>query len=95
MKSILRTAAFVLLPVPVLFGQTPPEQKCRPVNVATVLEPGENLYLPLKSYWRMPSFFHYTAQVEKQLASAQGLLGYRFSPARSQSDSGRYQHGRT
>jgi len=46
-------------------------------------------YLPLKSYWRMPWFFRYTAQVEKQLASAQGL------PARSQSDSGRYQHGRT
>jgi quinol monooxygenase YgiN len=33
-------------------------------------------YLPLKSYWRIPSFFYYTAQVAKQLASAQGLLGY-------------------
>jgi hypothetical protein len=33
-------------------------------------------YLPLKSYWRMPPFFLYTAQVTKQLASAQGLLGY-------------------
>jgi quinol monooxygenase YgiN len=33
-------------------------------------------YLPLKSYWRMPSFFYYTLQVERQLASAQGLLGY-------------------
>jgi quinol monooxygenase YgiN len=33
-------------------------------------------YFPLKSYWRMPSLFRYTAQVEKQLASAQGLLGY-------------------
>jgi quinol monooxygenase YgiN len=33
-------------------------------------------YLPLKSYWRMPSFFYYTLQVTKQLASAQGLLGY-------------------
>ncbi len=33
-------------------------------------------YLPLKSYWRMPSFFLYSAQVAKQLASAQGLLGY-------------------
>jgi quinol monooxygenase YgiN len=33
-------------------------------------------YLPLKSYWRMPSFFYYTAQVAKQLASARGLLGY-------------------
>src|SRR5712692_5113202 len=32
-------------------------------------------YLPLKSYWRVPSFF-YTAQVARQLASAQGLLGY-------------------
>ena len=33
-------------------------------------------YLPLKSYWRVPPFFLYTAQVAKQLASAQGLLGY-------------------
>lgn len=33
-------------------------------------------YLPLKSYWRMPLFLFYTAQVAKQLASAQGLLGY-------------------
>lgn len=33
-------------------------------------------YLPLKSYWRVPSFFLYTAQVAKQLASAHGLLGY-------------------
>jgi quinol monooxygenase YgiN len=33
-------------------------------------------YLPLKSYWRVPSFVFYTAQVMKQLASAQGLLGY-------------------
>jgi len=33
-------------------------------------------YLPLKSYWRVPPFFLYTAQVMKQLASAQGVLGY-------------------
>jgi hypothetical protein len=33
-------------------------------------------YLPLKSYWRVLPFFLYTAQVMKQLASAQGLLGY-------------------
>src|SRR5260370_38467307 len=33
-------------------------------------------YLPLKSYWRVPPFFLYTAHVAKQLASAQGLLGY-------------------
>jgi quinol monooxygenase YgiN len=33
-------------------------------------------YLPLRSYWRVPAFFLYTAQVLKQLASAQGLLGY-------------------
>jgi quinol monooxygenase YgiN len=33
-------------------------------------------YLSLKSYWRVPSFFFFTAQVAKQLASAQGLLGY-------------------
>jgi hypothetical protein len=33
-------------------------------------------YLPLKSYWRVPSFFLFTAQVAKQLTSAQGLLGY-------------------
>jgi quinol monooxygenase YgiN len=35
-------------------------------------------YLPLKSYWRVLPFFRYTAQVAKQLASAQGLLGYSF-----------------
>ena len=33
-------------------------------------------YLPLKSYWRVLPFFVYTAQVVKQLASAEGLLGY-------------------
>lgn len=33
-------------------------------------------YLPLKSYWRVLPFVFYTAQVMKQLASAQGLLGY-------------------
>jgi hypothetical protein len=33
-------------------------------------------YLPLKSYWRIPIFFFYTAQVMKQLASADGVLGY-------------------
>jgi heme-degrading monooxygenase HmoA len=33
-------------------------------------------YLPLRSYWRVPPFFLYTTQVVKQLASAQGLLGY-------------------
>jgi quinol monooxygenase YgiN len=33
-------------------------------------------YLPLKSYWRVLPFFLYTAQVVKQLASAEGLLGY-------------------
>jgi quinol monooxygenase YgiN len=33
-------------------------------------------YLSLKSYWRLPSFFFYTAQVALQLASAEGLLGY-------------------
>lgn len=33
-------------------------------------------YFSLKSYWRVPSFFYYTVQVAKQLASAQGLLGY-------------------
>jgi hypothetical protein len=33
-------------------------------------------YLPLKSYWRVLPFFLYTAQVVKQLTSAQGLLGY-------------------
>jgi hypothetical protein len=33
-------------------------------------------YLPLKSYWRMLPFFLYTAHVVKQLASAEGLLGY-------------------
>lgn len=33
-------------------------------------------YLALKSYWRMPLFFFFTAQIAKQLASAEGLLGY-------------------
>jgi quinol monooxygenase YgiN len=33
-------------------------------------------YLPLRTYWRVPAFLLYTAQVVKQLASAQGLLGY-------------------
>jgi quinol monooxygenase YgiN len=33
-------------------------------------------YLPLKSYRRVLPFFVYTAQVVKQLASAEGLLGY-------------------
>jgi quinol monooxygenase YgiN len=33
-------------------------------------------YLPLKTYSRMLPFMFYTVQVMKQLASAQGLLGY-------------------
>ena len=33
-------------------------------------------YLPLKSYWRVLPFFVFTAQVVKQLAKADGLLGY-------------------
>jgi hypothetical protein len=33
-------------------------------------------YLPLKSYWRLLPFFLSTAQVVKQLASVEGLLGY-------------------
>src|ERR1700758_5052248 len=33
-------------------------------------------YLPLKSYWRIPFFFLNTAQVVKQLASAEGMMGY-------------------
>ncbi|MGO9840850.1 MAG: hypothetical protein ACLPZF_06580 [Candidatus Acidiferrales bacterium] len=33
-------------------------------------------YLPLKSYWRVLPFFFYTAQVMKQLAKAEGLVGY-------------------
>jgi quinol monooxygenase YgiN len=33
-------------------------------------------YLPLKSFWRIPHFFLYTAQVTKQLVSAEGVLGY-------------------
>jgi quinol monooxygenase YgiN len=49
----------------------------------TLSSPGPNgdfvallSYLPLKSYWRVPQFLVYTAQVMKQLAAAQGLLGY-------------------
>lgn len=33
-------------------------------------------YLPLKNYLRVFPFAFYTAQVMKQLAAAQGLLGY-------------------
>ena len=33
-------------------------------------------YLPLKSYWRVFPFFVYAPQVMKQLATADGLLGY-------------------
>ncbi len=33
-------------------------------------------YLPLKSYGRVLPFFVYTAQVVKQLAAAEGLVGY-------------------
>jgi quinol monooxygenase YgiN len=33
-------------------------------------------YLPLKSYWRILPFMVYAAQVVKQLAKADGLLGY-------------------
>lgn len=33
-------------------------------------------YLPLKSYWRVPQFLLCTAQVVKQLATADGLLDY-------------------
>ncbi len=33
-------------------------------------------YLPLKSYWRVPLFLLYTAEVARQLASAEALLGY-------------------
>jgi hypothetical protein len=33
-------------------------------------------YLPLKSFWRVPQFLVYTMQVTRQLAAAQGLLGY-------------------
>ena len=33
-------------------------------------------YLPLKSYRRIPHFFFYTVEVVKQMASAEGVLGY-------------------
>jgi quinol monooxygenase YgiN len=48
------------------FGSSAPEQ-----DYVALLS-----YLPLKSYWRIPVFFFYTAQVVKQLASAAGVLGY-------------------
>jgi quinol monooxygenase YgiN len=38
-------------------------------------------YLLEKSHWRFPVFFFYTMQVVKQMASAEGLLGYSV-PAR-------------
>ena len=43
----------------------------------------------------VPSFFLYASQVVKQLASAQGLLGYSFLAARFRSDSGPCPRGRT
>jgi len=49
----------------------------------TIGSPGPNCdfvavlsYLPLKGYWRVPQFLVYTVQVMRQLAAAQGLLGY-------------------
>jgi heme-degrading monooxygenase HmoA len=33
-------------------------------------------YLPLKSFWRLPPFMVYTAQVTGQLSKAEGLAGY-------------------
>ena len=48
------------------FGSLEPERDC----VALLS------YLPLKSYWRIPIFLFYTMQVVKQLASAEGVLGY-------------------
>jgi hypothetical protein len=42
---------FVLSLPAVAFGQTQQGQKCRPVNVATVLEPGEKLLKMGESYW--------------------------------------------
>ena len=33
-------------------------------------------FLPLKSFWRLPAFVLATAAVTKQLAAAQGLIGY-------------------
>jgi hypothetical protein len=48
------------------FGSSAPEQ-----DYVALLS-----YLPLKSYWRIPVFFFYTAQVVNQLASAAGVLGY-------------------
>ena len=33
-------------------------------------------FLPLKTFWRIPAFFLGTARILKQLAAAQGLIGY-------------------
>ena len=33
-------------------------------------------YLPLKSYWRLPSLVIYLVQVVRQLKASDGLLGY-------------------
>ena len=46
-------------------------------------------YLPLKSYWRVPQLLLCTAQVVKQLATADGLLDYSVLPIRCPSGSGR------
>lgn len=33
-------------------------------------------YLPLKSFWRLPQFFGFTAQILRQLSTAPGGIGY-------------------
>jgi hypothetical protein len=50
MNSKIAILAVLSFPA-VAFGQTQQGQKCRPVNVATVLEPGEKLLKMGDSYW--------------------------------------------
>lgn len=49
-------------------------------SLATTESDGEYLallsYLPLNAFSAMPKFFRYTAQIRRQLADAEGLVGY-------------------
>jgi hypothetical protein len=33
-------------------------------------------YLPLRSYWRVPAFFRYTFQIQRQMLETPGAIGY-------------------
>ena len=33
-------------------------------------------YLPLKSFWKLPTFLSYTLAIERQLKESRGIIGY-------------------